>query len=93
MVYWGCVEPGAAAYETIARLAALRPVHLIGQGYDMGPEGGRIGAPSADEIRRFLDVARRGGALGASLWSWQHANANAWAALSAFPWDRVPNHR
>src|SRR5439155_5117762 len=76
MVYWGCVEPGAAAYETIARLAALRPVHLIGQGYDMGPEGGRIGAPSADEIRRFLDVARRGGALGASLWSWQHANAN-----------------
>ena len=45
------------------------------------------------EIRRFLDVARRGGALGASLWSWQHANANAWAALSAFPWDRVPNHR
>ncbi|MCU1460686.1 MAG: Peptidoglycan-binding domain 1 protein, partial [Acidimicrobiales bacterium] len=92
MVYWGCTEPGAAAAQAIARLASMRPVHLIGQAYDMGPEGGRRGAPSAAEIRRFLDVVRRGGALGASFWSWQHANPTAWAALTAFPWDRVPNH-
>jgi hypothetical protein len=93
MVYWGCTEPGAAAFQTIARLAALRPVHLIGQAYDMGPEGGRMGAPSAAEIRRFLDVARRGGALGASFWSWQHANVVDWNALATFPWDRVPAHQ
>jgi hypothetical protein len=93
MVYWGCTEPGAAAFETIVRLAAMRPVHLIGQAYDMGPEGGRIGAPSAGEVRRFLDVARRGGALGASLWSWQHADTTDWNALANFPWDRVPSHQ
>jgi len=90
MVYWGCTEPGAAATEAMARLAPLRPVHLIGQAYDMGPEGGRSAAPSADETRRFLDVARRGGATGASFWVWQHMNVEEWDAMAAFAWDVAP---
>ena len=71
MVYWGCVEPGGATLESVERLASLKPVHVIGQGYDAGPEGGRVGAPSAAETVRFLDVARRAGAVGASMWVWQ----------------------
>ena len=86
MVYWGCVEPGRATLESIERLATLRPVHVIGQGYDAGPEGGRLGAPSAEETVRFLDVARRNGALGASFWVWQSMPAPQWAALSTFHW-------
>jgi hypothetical protein len=86
MVYWGCVEPGGAAQESITRLATLKPVHVIGQGYDAGPEGGRTGAPSAAETVRFLDVAQRSGAVGASFWVWQSMPGEQWAALSAFGW-------
>ena len=86
MVYWGCTEPGAAATQALERLGTLRPVHLIGQGYDMAPEGGREGPPTAEETIRFLDVARRGGAKGASLWVWQSMGPEQWSALSAYPW-------
>lgn len=86
MVYWGCVEPGQAALESIERLATLKPVHVIGQGYDSGPEGGRAGAPSATETVRFLDVARRSGAVGASFWVWQFFPDEQWEALSTFTW-------
>src|SRR5205823_1681886 len=92
MVYWGCIEPGAATAQTLARLGPLRPVHVIGQAYDMGPEGGRPGVPSDDETWRFLDVARRGGALGASLWSWQEAPPRAFDVLRDFDWP-VPTDR
>ena len=88
MVYWGCTEPGAAAGQALARLRALAPVHVIGQAYDMAPEGGRAGAPSAAEITRFLDVARRGGAMGASFWDWQEMTGPEWAALAGFDWPR-----
>jgi len=88
MVYWGCTEPGAAASQALGRLQALAPVHVIGQAYDMAPEGGRAGAPSAAEITRFLDVARRGGAMGASFWDWQEMTTPEWAALSGFDWPR-----
>lgn len=95
MVYWGCTEPGVATQQSIERLATLKPVHVIGQGYDAGPEGGRLGPPSATETVRFLDVARRGGALGASLWVWQSMEAGQWDALSAYTWPlaapAVPN--
>jgi hypothetical protein len=86
MVYWGCTEPGQAATQAIQRLGTLRPVHLIGQGYDMAPEGGRHGPPSAEETTRFLDVARRGGATGASMWVWQSIGPHQWSALAAYPW-------
>jgi hypothetical protein len=88
MVYWGCTEPGGATLESLERLATLKPVHVIGQGYDAGPEGGRAGAPSATETVRFLDVARRNGAVGASLWVWQSMSADQWEALSTFTWSQ-----
>ena len=86
MVYWGCVEPGAAAVQAIQRLSSLRPVHLVGQGYNMADEGGRQVPPSAAETWRFLDVARSGGALGASFWDWQEIGTDQWGALADFSW-------
>jgi hypothetical protein len=86
MVYWSCNEPGATALSALRPLARLRPVHLIGQSYDMGPEGGRHGMPTAREIWRFLDVARRGGAVGASLYVYDQTRAAQWRALSHYPW-------
>jgi hypothetical protein len=86
MVYWGCTEPGVAAAQAIARLAALRPVHLIGQAYNMADEGGRRVSPSADETWRFLDVAQSLGAVGASFWSWQEISQQQWTAMAQFTW-------
>jgi hypothetical protein len=85
MVYWGCREPGEAAAAAIAALTPLAPVHLIGQAYDMAPYG-RIGAPGAAEISRFLSVAQRQGASGASFWVWQSMTTPEWNALSAYSW-------
>lgn len=86
MVYWSCREPGALAVQSLQRLVKLRPVHLIGQAYDMGDEGGRPGNPTAREIWRFLDAGRRGGAIGVSFYVWQTSTADQWRALGAFPW-------
>jgi hypothetical protein len=86
MIYWECTDPGADAALDIARLATLRPVHIIGQAYDMGSGGGRVGAPSAGEITEFLQTGRRRGAVGASFWVWQTATAEEWQAVSSFRW-------
>ena len=86
MVYWGCSEPGEATVQALERLSALRPVHVIGQAYDMASEGGRTGPPDANETVRFLEVARRRGAVGASFWVWQSAPAEQWVAITGFPW-------
>jgi hypothetical protein len=87
MSYWGCVEPGRDAAQSITRLAPLgRPLHLIGQAFDMGPYGGRVGDPTGREVWRFADVARRHGVLGASLYVWQYATADQFRALGAYPW-------
>lgn len=86
MVYWGCREPGDAAGQAVSRLADLAPVHLIGQAYNMAGEGGREVSPAAGEITRFLDVAQRAGATGASLWDWQEATSEEWDALASYPW-------
>ena len=93
MVYWGCVEPGAATLQSVERLASLKPVHVIGQGYDAGPEGGRAGHPSATETVRFLDVARRSGAVGASMWVWQFMSGEQWDALSTYVWPNTTPRR
>jgi hypothetical protein len=91
MVYWGCTEPGDAAIQTVERLAALRPVHLIGQAYDMTEDGaGRAGAPSATETRRFLSVALHEGAVGASFWVWQSMDDDQWTAMAGFGWPSGP---
>ena len=86
MVYWGCLEPGAATAQAIERLGTLKPVHVVGQAFDSAATGGRTAAPSDLETRRFLDVAARDGGLGASFWVWQLMDDEQWSALSAFPW-------
>jgi hypothetical protein len=86
MVYWSCTEPGYATTEAMAPLAKLRPVAPIGQDYDMASEGGRHGLPTAAEIWRFLDVAHRGGAIGASLYDVESGGPQDLLALSRYPW-------
>lgn len=88
MVYWSCAEPGksvAAAMDGLAPFA--RPVHVIGQGYDMASEAGRHGLPTAGETWRFIDVAHRRGAVGVSLYQVSTAGAGQQRALSAYPWS------
>ncbi|MDX6234149.1 MAG: hypothetical protein QOH68_3242, partial [Nocardioidaceae bacterium] len=89
MIYWSCNEPGATALSALQPLSRLRPVHLIGQSYDMGPEGGRHGRPTAREIWRFLDVAKRAGAVGASLYVYDQTRRPQWRALTRYPWAAV----
>jgi len=88
MIYWECRDPGAAAAEAIRRLGSMRPVHVIGQAFSFADVGGRIDLPSAAELRRFMEVARRDGAVGASFWVWQSMSPEEWAELTAFPWRR-----
>jgi hypothetical protein len=86
MIYWGCTDPGRDAAVDIRRLATLRPVHIIGQAYDMASTGGRPVAPSGAEITEFLQTGERDGAIGASFWVWQAATPEEWAALAAYRW-------
>jgi hypothetical protein len=87
MVYWSCSEPGIVVTQAIDRLARFgRPVHVIGQAYDMASEGGRPGVPTAAETWRFIDVAHRGGAVGVSLYKWNSTGAGQRRALTAYPW-------
>lgn len=86
MVYWSCQEPGVATAQALDRLRTLgRPVHVIGQAYDEGKYG-RRGLPSPREIWRFLDVSRRDGAAGASLYLYEEMRGPLWQALGAYPW-------
>jgi len=89
MVYWGCLDPGQAAVQAVTRLTPLAdgaPIHLIGQAYNMASEGGRQASPSRDETLRFLDVAKRSGATGASFYVWQDMTADEWSALTNYSW-------
>jgi hypothetical protein len=86
MVYWGCTEPVLEAEQALQRLGPLAPVHLIGQAYDMAGYGGRVGPPTPAEITAFMQAARRYGALGASLWSWQAIDPADWGAMSRYAW-------
>ena len=86
MVYWSCNEPGALVEQSLRELGALLPVAPVGQAYDMGEEGGRPGLPTRAETWRFLDAARRGGAVGASLWTVERMGAGQLEALTAYPW-------
>jgi len=86
MVYWECIDPGTAAQSAIQRLSTLRPVHVIGQAFNMSDVGGRTVAPTGSEITEFLTQSRKDGALGASFWVWQTATNEEWSALSAYRW-------
>ncbi|MCW2614234.1 MAG: hypothetical protein JWN08_1228 [Frankiales bacterium] len=89
MVYWSCHEPGTLVTQSLERLGRWLPVAPVGQAYDMGDEGGRRGVPTRAETWRFLDVARRGGAVGASLWTVERMGAGQLEALTAYPWDSI----
>jgi hypothetical protein len=86
MVYWECRDPGSAADEAVSRLAAMRPVHVIGQAFSFGDVGGRVVQPGTAELDRFMGISRRDGAIGASFWVWQDLTGEEWNALSAYPW-------
>lgn len=86
MIFWSCTEPGYATSESLTPLSKLRPVAPIGQDYDMASEGGRNGLPSAQEIWRFLDVAKRSGAIGASLYDIESGGPEDLLALGRYPW-------
>lgn len=86
MVYWGCTQPVVEADQAITRLGPMAPLHLIGQAYDMASVGGRVGPPTPAEITAFLEAAQRGGALGASFWSWQAIDQPDWLTVGAYRW-------
>lgn len=89
MIYWSCNEPGELVAQSMQHLGALLPVAPVGQAYDMGEEGGRVGLPTFAETWRFLDAARRGGAVGASLWTIEQVGEGQWDALRHYPWETV----
>jgi hypothetical protein len=86
MVYWSCNEPGLLVQQSLQRLGRWLPVAPVGQAYDMRTDGGRAGLPTRAETWRFLDSARRGGAVGASLWTIETIGSGQWSALTAYPW-------
>ena len=90
MVYWSCNEPGKLVQQSLRELGRWLPVAPVGQAYDMGSEGGRAGLPTRAETWRFLDAAKRGGAVGASLWTIEKVGDGQWDALRDYPWDRPP---
>ena len=87
MVYWECTDPGSDAALDVARLSTLRPVHIIGQAFNLASVGGRTDSPSGEEISEFLNAGQRAGALGASFWVWQEATPEEWDAVAGFRWD------
>jgi hypothetical protein len=89
MVYWSCTEPGEAVGQAIVALSRLRPVAPIGQDFNLGPSGGPPGLPSPKEIWRFLDVAHRLGAIGASLYDLEEGAPAQFRALAEYPWKPV----
>jgi len=86
MVYWLNRQPDTDVANAVDFLAPFgKPVVPIGQAYDGGPEGGRPGPPTPDEIQRFLATADAHGAAGVSFWSWQHADQSIWDTIAAAP--------
>jgi hypothetical protein len=87
MVYWGCDQPADDVVRALGRLSTLAPVAPVGQAFSTaGSPGQRTAAPSGAEIDRFVAVSRAGGAVGVSLWSWQAADTEEWAAFAGDPW-------
>ncbi|MGH9265557.1 MAG: hypothetical protein ACRD1D_12790 [Acidimicrobiales bacterium] len=83
MVYWLNRQPDTDVTGALRDLAQYgKPVFPVGQAYDGAPEGGRAGVPPPEELWRFMRFAQAHGAQGVSFWSWQAANAKAWAAIT-----------
>ncbi len=86
MTYWLNRQPDSDVVNDVTFLLPFgKPVIPVGQAYDGAPEGGRPGPPPPEEIARFLAAAEASGAVGASFWSWQHANQPIWDAIAAAP--------
>jgi hypothetical protein len=91
MVYWLNRQPDTDVVGALHDLAQYgKPVFPVGQAYDGGPEGGRAGVPPPEELWRFMRFAQANGAQGVSFWSWQAANAKAWAAITEAEEFRTP---
>ena len=94
MSYWLNRQPDSDVSSDVTFLLPFgKPVIPVGQAYDGAPEGGRPGPPPPDEIARFLAAAEASGAVGASFWSWQHANQPIWDTITAAPqfrWEALP---
>jgi hypothetical protein len=86
MVYWLDRDPATDVASAVDFLSAFgKPVAPIGQAFDGGPEGGREGLPTADELAAFAATAKAHGAAGLSFWSWQHADDATFASIGAMP--------
>ncbi len=91
MVYWLNRQPDTDVAGALRDLAQYgKPVFPVGQAYDGAPEGGRAGVPPPEELWRFMRFAEANGAQGVSFWSWQAANAKAWAAITEAEEFRTP---
>jgi hypothetical protein len=91
MVYWLNRQPGTDVTGALRDLAPYgKPVFPVGQAYDGAPEGGRAGVPPPEELWQFMRLGEANGAQGVSFWSWQAANAKAWAAISEAEEFRAP---
>ena len=86
MVYWSCTEPGAAVNSAIAALRALATGRTDRTGLRHGLRGRPARTALGREIWRFLDVAHRSGAIGASLYDLESGGRPQLAALSDYPW-------
>jgi hypothetical protein len=89
MVYWQNRDPATDAAQAMADLAPFgKPVLLVGQAYDGGPEGGPAGAPPRSALDQFMATALSHGAVGVSFWVWHTATAEHWAAIDdAGAWE------
>ena len=87
MVYWLNREPDSDAAGALADLKPLgKPVFPIGQAFDGGPEGGRAGLPTTDELRRFMWASSFYGGQGVSFWSWQASDQRVWDVIRDAEW-------
>ena len=88
MVYWGRRAPDTYAAQSINYLKRFgKPIAPIGQSFDMGPDGGPKGPPSANDVVRFMDQTQRDGSVGVSFWSWQHTPKYLWHTIDTYRWN------
>jgi hypothetical protein len=79
----------ATSIATIrAAVGPALPIEELGQAYDMYTDDGTGGgdAPSSDEIRADLQVARQLGCIGASYFDWQTMTQAEWQVLTGATW-------
>jgi hypothetical protein len=84
MAYWINRDPITVTRQTMQRLKRYgKPVMPAGQAYDprIDVPSLKIGAPSKAQVDAFFRWSRGEGAQAASLWVWNTANSQHWAAI------------